>query len=301
MRNLLMILLASTGGLLFIPIGIIAQSPASASQAEAKKNFHAYLDADWKRWLSEYPGLATGVGERAYNRKWSDDSPAGLEARSQHLHESLAVLKKIDRSALPSSEQLNYDLYLDLLQTSEEGLQYGDDPLPFRQVVPGSIWLPLSQMGGIPQGAAETLASMPNQTVSDYEDILARLEALPKHFDQNILLLQDGLKHGYSHPKIILRDVPKQIADLAPADPSKSALLAPFSDFPNSIPQSERTRLKLRAEEIYTKASPPPHFPTAPRLTCFTFAGRPPRISRRRKFTKSVSPKSNASARKWRN
>jgi uncharacterized protein (DUF885 family) len=254
MRNLLMILLASAGGLLFIPIGIVAQSNLSASPGEAKQNFRGYLDADWKRWLSEYPELATGVGERAYNRKWSDETPAGIEARRQHLHESLAAIKKIDRASLPVSEQLNYDLYLDLLQTSEEGLQYGDDPLPFRQVVPGSTWLPLNQMGGIPQGAAETLASMPNQTVADYEDILARLEALPKHFDQNILLLQDGLKHGYSHPKIIMRDVPKQIADLAPADPSKSALLAPFNNFSNSIPQSERTRLKLRAEEIYTKS-----------------------------------------------
>ncbi len=254
MPTILMMLLASAGGMLFAPLGLIAQSAASTSQAEAKKNFRAYLDADWKQWLSEYPELATGVGERSFNQKWTDDTLAGIEARRKHLHESLAALKKIDRAALPASEQVNYDLYLDLLQTSEEGLQFGDDPMPFRNVVPGNVWLPLSQMGGVPQGAAETLASMPNQTVADYEDILARLEALPKYFDQNIALLQDGLKHGYSHPKIILRDVPKQIADLAPADAPKSALLDPFNDFPNTIPQSERTRLKLRAEEIYTKS-----------------------------------------------
>jgi uncharacterized protein (DUF885 family) len=254
MRNLLVMILVSAGGLLFFPLGIVAQSAPSASQEEAKKNFRAYLDADWKRWLSEYPEFATAVGERAYNRKWSDDSPAGIEARRQHLHESLAAIKKFDHASLPSSEQLNYDLYLDLLQTSEEGLQFGDDPMPFRNVVPGNLWLPLSQMGGIPQGAAETLASMPHQTVADYEDILARLEALPKPFDQNRARLEDGLKHGFSQPKIVMRDVPKQIEDLAPADPSKSALLAPFNDFPIGIPQSERTRLKLRAEEIYTKS-----------------------------------------------
>src|SRR5882672_12205282 len=51
-----------------------------------------------------------------------------------------------------------------------------------------------------------------------------------------------------------MRDVPKQIADLVPVDPSKSALLDPFNDFPNNIPQSERTRLTLRAQEIYTKS-----------------------------------------------
>jgi uncharacterized protein (DUF885 family) len=254
MRFFLTMLLASTGGILFTPLGVVAQSNSSNAQADAKKNFRAYLDADWKRWLSEYPELATGVGERAYNRFWPDDSPEGIEARRKHLHESLAALKKIDRATLPASEQLNYDLYLELLQTAEEGLQYGDDPMPFRNVVPQSIWMPLSQMGGIPQGAAETIDSMPNQTVADYEDILARLEALPKSFDQNLALLKEGLKRGYTQPKIVMRDVPKQIADLAPADPSKSALLDPFNNFSNSIPQSERTRLKLRAEEIYTKA-----------------------------------------------
>jgi uncharacterized protein (DUF885 family) len=254
MRIFLMILLASGGSLLFAPLGIIAQSASPAAQVEAKKNFRAYLEADWKRWLSEYPELATGVGVRSFNRQWSDDSPEGIEARRKHLHESLAALKKIDRAALPASEQLNYDLYLDLLQISEEGQQFGDGPMPFRNVVPESIVLPLSQMGGIPQGAAETIDSMPAETIADYEDILARLEALPKSFDQNLALLKEGLKRGYSHPKIIMRDVPKQIADLAPADPSKSALLDPFSKFPNNIPQSERTRLKLRAEEIYAKA-----------------------------------------------
>ncbi len=254
MRFFLTMLLASTGGILFTPLGVVAQSNPSNAQADAKKNFRAYLDGDWKRWLSEYPELATGVGERAYNRFWPDDSPEGIEARRKHLHESLAALKKIDRATLPASEQLNYDLYLELLQTAEEGLQYGDDPMPFRNVVPQSIWMPLSQMGGIPQGAAETIDSMPNQTVADYEDILARLEALPKSFDQNLVLLKEGLKRGYTQPKIVMRDVPKQIADLAPADPSKSALLDPFNNFPNSIPQSERTRLKLRAEEMYTIA-----------------------------------------------
>jgi uncharacterized protein (DUF885 family) len=254
MRKVSVLLLAAMGGLFMSPSTTLAQSAPTPSQLDAKKSFRAYLDGDWHRWLSEYPELATGVGERGYNRKWSDDSAEGIEARRTHLHESLATIKKIDRATLPAAEQLNYDLYLDLLQTAEEGLQYGDDPLPFRQVVPGSVWMPLNQMGGIPQGAAQTLASMPHETVADYEDILARLEALPNSFDQNLALLKDGLKHGYSQPKIIMRDVPKQIADLAPPDPSKSALLDPFNNFPNSIPQSERTRLKLRAEDIYTKS-----------------------------------------------
>src|SRR6202040_3548372 len=128
----------------------------------------------------EYPEKATAVGFPGQNRRWSDNSREGIETRISHLHESLAKLKSISREALPGEEQLNYDLYRELLETSEEGLQYGDDPIPFRDVVPRNVWMPITQMEGIQQGAAETIATMPNRTVADYEDILARLETLPK-------------------------------------------------------------------------------------------------------------------------
>jgi len=249
MRSLLPLLFAP--GLLLAPLGLVAQSAPSAARSEARKDFRAYLDADWKLWMEEYPELATGVGYPGQNRKWSDDSPAGIAAREKHLRESLATLKKIDRAALPISEQLNYDLYLDLLQTAEQGLQFGDDPMPFRNVIPANKWLRINQREGIQQGAPETLASAPHATVADYEDILTRLQALPKSIDQNIELLQDGLKRGYTPPRITLRDVPQQIAGLAPDDALKSPLLDPFTDFPASISETDRNRLTQRAREIY--------------------------------------------------
>ena len=35
------------------------------------------------------------TGFPGQNRRWSDDSPAGIEARKKHLHESAAALKAI--------------------------------------------------------------------------------------------------------------------------------------------------------------------------------------------------------------
>jgi uncharacterized protein (DUF885 family) len=234
------------------------QSSAGArSENEAARKFRAYLDEDWKRWMVEYPEVATGMGFPGQNRRWSDDSPAGIEARKKHLHESAARLKAISRAALPKAEQLNYDLYAELLATAEEGLQYGDDPLPFRQVVPQNLWMPLTQMSGIQQGAAETLSTMPHRSVSDYQDILARLEALPASVEQQQALLQEGLKRGYTPPKLMLRDLPKQIADLIPADPMASALLQAFTEFPAEMQEHERTRLSNRAKQIYSASAAP--------------------------------------------
>src|SRR5262249_29526066 len=66
-----------------------------------------------------------------------------------------------------------------------------------------------------------------------------------------------GLKRGYTPAKIAVRDLPKQVSDLIPADASKSALLAAFEEFPASVPEAERAKLRERAGAIYTKSVAP--------------------------------------------
>ena len=259
MRLLAMLVLGAASVPLVMPILVIAQSESSqtGAQTKAAQDFRAYLARDWKRWMGQYPETATSVGFPGQNRRWTDDSPEGLGARIQHLHDSLAELKSISRDTLPIEEQFNYDLYRELLETATEGVQFGDDPAPFRDVVPGNVWMPITQMGGIQQGSASTLATMPHQSVTDFEDILARLEALPKNVEQTLFLLQEGLRKGYTPPKLMLRDVPKQIADLIPADPLASPLLQPFTEFPAGFPEAQRVRLTDHAKKIYTDAVAP--------------------------------------------
>jgi uncharacterized protein (DUF885 family) len=259
MRVMLMSALIAGSSLFIFPLLALAQmkSDMTAAQSEAAQEFRAYLEADWKQWMIEYPETATATGYPGQNRRWTDNSPAGIEARKKHLRDSLASLKAISREALPAGEQFNYDLYRELLETAQEGLRFGDDPMPFRNVVPGNLWMPITQMGGVQQGAAETIASMPRHTVADYEDVIARLESLPKHVDEQIALLQDGLKRGCTPPKIALRDVPKQIADLIPSDPMASALLQPFTEFPAGFPEKERVRLTESATGVYASKVAP--------------------------------------------
>jgi uncharacterized protein (DUF885 family) len=54
-----------------------------------------------------------------------------------------------------------------------------------------------------------------------------------------------------------MRDVPKQIADLIPADPMASALLQPFTEFPSAISGADRSRLTELAKLIYSTALAP--------------------------------------------
>ena len=235
------------------PLLTMGQGASNTAANEEVRRFRVFLSEDWKQWMQEYPEYATSVGFPGQNRRWTDDSQAGRETRIKHMRESTVAMKQFHRELLPPNEQLNYDLYVKRLQNSEEGLQYGGAAWGGG----GNIWIPITQMDGVQQGPADVLAMMPRQTVSEYEDIMARLEALPVMVDQNMDLMKEGLKKGYSPPKITMRDVPKQVEDLIPPDPMKSALLEPFTKFPASMGEADRVRLTERAKQIYTSADAP--------------------------------------------
>jgi uncharacterized protein (DUF885 family) len=250
MRTFVLLTVGLAGTLAIAPVLALANGRAGDNRepAEEVKKFRAFLDQDWKRAMVDQPEGATALGFPGQNRRWSDNSPQGIELRKKHLRDSIATLKTIRREDLPEVEKLNYDLYGRSLADLEEGMQFGDD------AGGGSLVMPVDQRGGIQQDAAEILSLMPHETVADYENMLARLEALPAAVEQTLALLQDGLKRGYTPPKITLRDVPKQLADLIPAEPMASALLQPFTAFPAGFPEADRVRLTDRAKSVYSSA-----------------------------------------------
>jgi hypothetical protein len=87
-RMLTMVALGVGGTLLAVPLVLLAQGAANEKNSaetrsgnDASRKFRSYLEEDWKRWMVEYPELATAAGFPGQNRRWSDDSPAGIEAR----------------------------------------------------------------------------------------------------------------------------------------------------------------------------------------------------------------------------
>jgi uncharacterized protein (DUF885 family) len=241
--------------LLALPNGARGQgtkaSEASASAVE--KRLRDFFTADWKYWMEGYPEFATGVGYPGQNRRWTDYSPAAIERRNKHLHESLESLDAIDRTELLAPERLNFDLYHKLLTNAIEGLRFHNDAMPFASVVMHNLYQPINQREGLAQDIGQTIAQMPAASVSDYEDILARLNGLPVVVDQTIALMQEGLQRGDTPAKITLAGVPKQFEDQIFADPMASQLLLAFQRFPDGVPSAERERLRREAAASYTE------------------------------------------------
>ena len=230
---------------------------AKSSSDSATRELREFLAKDWKYWMHEYPEAATNFGYPGENARWSDYSPASIAARNEHLKEALRQLKAIPRAELPASEQLNYDLYDELLQTAVDGLRFHDDAFPIPSVFPGNLYVPITQVEGPLQDIPNTIAMMPATAPAQYQDILARLNGIPTVIDQTIDMMKNGMAHGWTAPKITMRDVPKQAESQVVSDPLASPLLAAFKNYPASFTAEQKADFTRRAETAYREKVAP--------------------------------------------
>jgi uncharacterized protein (DUF885 family) len=220
----------------------LIDNPKHLSDAD---RLHQLFDIDWKRGLRESPEFGTDVGYPGSDDHLTDMSVGAIAQRKVETQWPLDVLNAIKRDALSPADQLNYDLFRHDVDDAVEGNKFpGED-------------LAVSQLGGVQQTIPGTIEQMPHGTVKQYENILARLRAAPALIDQNIILLQNGVAAGITEPKIILRNVPAQVLAVAPEDPAASTMLKPFADFPQTMAQADRDRLKAEATKIYKEQVTP--------------------------------------------
>jgi uncharacterized protein (DUF885 family) len=158
-----------------------------------------------------------------------------IARRQRELQAPLKVLQSINRTNLNVADRLNYDLF-------RRGVDQAIEGIPFH-----GEYMPMNQMGGVQQNAAEVMEQQPRTTTKDYRDILSRLDALPMLIDQTMVLMRRGLEAGITPPRITLRDVPAQIDSQMNPDPEKNPLLKPFYDFPIQIAESDRVELRRQA------------------------------------------------------
>src|SRR5439155_23705957 len=103
---------------------------------------------------------------------------------------------------LDSKDQVNYDLYQDLLDTAVKGLKFHNDAIPIKGVIPHNLMMPVNQMEGVQQDIPRTFAMMPSETREDYEDIILRLQRVPALLDQTVALMEPGLVANMSPHRI---------------------------------------------------------------------------------------------------
>ena len=217
--------------LLVFCINIFAQS-----QNQEDQRLRKLFESDWQWTLENNPTFASFLGDKRYNARWNDMSLAAIEARHKHDLDVLAALKQIDRTKLSAAEKVNYALFEDRAKNS-----VGSHDLRL-------YLLPINQTGGIQ--TADELADLLNfETVKDYEDWIARLNAFPVFADQILALLKEGKTNGVIWSKLVLVRVPAQFDKQIVDDAEKSSFFSPFKNMAKSVSAADQERLRNSAKE----------------------------------------------------
>lgn len=216
-------------------VRLAAEEIPSGEQNAATKALHALFDSEWQRTLRENPTQASRLGDRRYNRLWSDVSEKTIETSAAMTREALAVLLLIDATQLNRSDRLNYQLFKREYET-----RIALQPLKLH-------FLPLNQRGGI-QNENDLARLLKYDSVTDYEDWIARLNAFPNYMDQTIALMRNGMATGMLHPKVVMKRVPAQIRKQLVRNPEDSLYYAPFRSFKIELSETAATDLRDRAK-----------------------------------------------------
>ena len=197
----------------------------------ASKQLEQLLADDWEFTLREHPMFATSFGDHRFDDKLGRHAEADHERRHAKERELLARLNATDRSALAPNEQLNYDLF-------KRGAELGIEGFRFR-----TYRMPISKMGGFHSGFGELPIQVPLRTTQHYENYIARIRAFRQLTDDHIEVMRAGLRDGQVPPDVTLTNVGKTIEPHIVDDPEKSLLFKPFTEFPATVPEKNRSRL----------------------------------------------------------
>jgi uncharacterized protein (DUF885 family) len=239
MRNVILFLCL----LIVTAASTMSQEQRSPSNSATEKTanavtreLYALFDSEWEYDMQQHPTHASSLGDRRWNDRWEDLSPAAIEGRYQHSVATLEKLKRMDRAQLSPADQLNYDLFRQRYEMGVEGHKFH--------------WylIPLNQRGGI-QTADELADSLRFTTLKDYEDWVARLQRFPEHMDQTIALMREGIRTHMLLPKIIMQRIPGQIEKQIVDDPQQSPFYKRFKQFPDSISAADRERITAAAQK----------------------------------------------------
>ena len=218
---------------------------SSCHSQRADQRLAALFEEAWQFEIQEDPLLATTSGFRGFNHRL----PSVKEADEVRRHESRSLflerLRQIDRGQLGNADQINYDMFGRQLEDKLEAAEFR------------SYQIPILADDGFHVDFARLPTRMPFDTVSDYENYLSRLRAFPDYVAQHVRLMQDGLKRGFTLPRVVLEGFEVTIDSHVVEDTTDSVFYAPFQEIASAIPAHEQERLRKEGQTTIVEAVVP--------------------------------------------
>lgn len=230
---------------------VLAGAPllaAAAPDPAETRRLHALFERSWDESARLIPEWATFRGDRRYDDRFSDASPAGIAELEAWGRRSLAEARTIRRDALAPVDRVSLDLFIERGER-QEAMQAFEG---YRRQSIGSSFGFQSRLAGL-------LRAMVIDSPARAEQVLARMKAVPLRVDQEIERVRGAIPLGWVPPRPVMERALQQLdGQLAPA-PRDGPFFEPFRRLPASIPAAEREALAQRAEALIAEAVLPAH------------------------------------------
>ncbi|KHL54618.1 DUF885 domain-containing protein [Xanthomonas cannabis] len=232
-------------GTSFVASAQAATPPAPATltaEAPADARFRAIYEKEWA-WRQAETGQADEDSDTTGdNTHLPDVSAAAQQARLAVWDGVLKQLDGIDPKQLSPANQINFAIYRPQVENLAADVRLRLYEMPFNS--DSSFWSNLGFM-----------AQRPMKTAAEYRAYIARLNDVPRYFDQQMVNMRAGLARGFSVPRAVLDGRDVSIATIAEVkDPTESTFYAPFKQLPSQIPAAEQAQLREQAKAALSTA-----------------------------------------------
>ncbi len=189
----------------------------SAARSAPDPGLAKLCDEYWQGSLRAHPTYATAIGDRRYDDRLSDITPAGIDRERQRMEDVLARARAFDPAKLDAGDRLNRAALIETLEghLANVSCHFED-------------WV-VDPLGG-PQVDFFNLADYTTiQTQEDARKFVARCRAMGRYVDDHVANLRSGLKRGRTAARDAVEKVAQQLDALLALPVAEWALMSPAS------------------------------------------------------------------------
>jgi uncharacterized protein (DUF885 family) len=169
--------------------------------------------------------------------------PASQAMRLRTWQDVLQKLGSIRREELSAAEQLNYDVYRPQIETLITQLRFRDYEMPANADT--TFWTDVA-----------STARRTYRTVPDYRNWIGQMRDIPRYFREEMNEMRQGLKRGFTPPRVTLAGRDVSITAVTDAAPQESLFYTPFKDM-QGVPETEQAVLRAQAITVIRESVQP--------------------------------------------
>lgn len=172
------------------------------------------------------------------NAKLPDLSPKALEKAYQANLAIYTELMTIDQDKLTQENQINWSVLTYSLKNEIDGYLNKEHYMPLTAESGFHVWI------------ANISSRIHFKSEQDYIDYIARLNAIPHYFDQQMAWMEQGIEEGITQPQIVLAGFEQSILAYIKDDVTSSGYYQPFLAMHDSVSPQVQRQLQAQAKQV---------------------------------------------------